>query len=546
VSFEKRSLSQSFAYDWLGNTTATGDDASGFYDRSLGEITNAAASGKPYQLSAASNEAGGSPRAGHLSTTYDDAGNLRSMAVVRAGPCVPAGSVCGQRYAYDWDEVGQLTKARRWDVADPGSATDALPEEVPAVELRYAYDGGGQRVLKTAVDPAGAQVHTVYALGSVELRRAPFQEGDYVDDHTTEVGYLSAHGVKLARLHYAEGDLPSLSSGHLHVLLEMPDHLGSSSIVIDRETSELVERSTYLAPGTADSDYRTERWDSFREDYRFTGKEEDSEVGLAYFGARYLAPSLGRWISADPLAVHGLGADMNVYAYVSGKLLSATDPLGLDNAPIETSTVQVEAKPGPVDTSKADPLVGSEWDAAKRDYFEWGMKAQAADEADSAAQKALLGPGLAPLASLTPGTGVRLIPRPARPDVLANPIDQKNLDGYADAGRRFFVAIKVALTVGTSVALGGGGGVAATENGAGTASLAADAKAEIETAKQERVLVDSNAIAGLKKDPTLGGRIQPGEQPVASYVSGPELNNAHLKSINEGKKPFGCRSSPAA
>jgi RHS repeat-associated protein len=350
VSFEKRSLSQSFAYDWLGNTVATGDDASGFYDRSLGDITNAAASGKPYQLSAASNEAGGSPRAGHLTTTYDDAGNLRSMAVVRGGPCVPAGSVCGQRYAYDWDEVGQLTKARRWDVADPGSATDALPEDVPAVELRYAYDGGGQRVLKTAVDPAGAQVHTVYALGSVELRRAPFQDGDYVDDHTTEVGYLSAHGVKLARLHYAEGDLPSLSSGHLHVLLEMPDHLGSSSIVIDRETSELVERSTYLAPGTADSDYRTERWDSFREDYRFTGKEEDSEVGLAYFGARYLAPSLGRWISADPLAVHGLGADMNVYAYVSGKLLSATDPLGLDEkkaGPTVASTLEGAATASP-------------------------------------------------------------------------------------------------------------------------------------------------------------------------------------------------------
>jgi len=125
---------------------------------------------------------------------------------------VPSASLCGQRYAYDWDEVGQLKKARRWDVADPGSASDPLPEGAVAVELHYAYDGGGQRVLKTAVDAAGAQVHTVYALGSIELRRAPFQDGDYLDDHSTEVGYLSAHGVRLARLHYAEGDLPSLTS----------------------------------------------------------------------------------------------------------------------------------------------------------------------------------------------------------------------------------------------------------------------------------------------------------------------------------------------
>jgi hypothetical protein len=40
-----------------------------------------------------------------------------------------------------------------------------------------------------------------------------------------------------------------------------------------------------------------------REDYRFTGKEEDVEVGLTYFGKRYYAPLLGRWVSADPLGI---------------------------------------------------------------------------------------------------------------------------------------------------------------------------------------------------------------------------------------------------
>jgi HNH/ENDO VII superfamily nuclease with conserved GHE residues len=35
-------------------------------------------------------------------------------------------------------------------------------------------------------------------------------------------------------------------------------------------------------------------------------------------------------VSADPLAIHGLGADLNLYAYVSGMALKATDPLGLD------------------------------------------------------------------------------------------------------------------------------------------------------------------------------------------------------------------------
>ena len=64
----------------------------------------------------------------------------------------------------------------------------------------------------------------------------------------------------------------------------------------------------------------------------FTGKEEDIDVGLTYFGKRYLSPYLNRWISPDPLAVHAFGADLNVYAYVNARVLAAVDPLGLEPA----------------------------------------------------------------------------------------------------------------------------------------------------------------------------------------------------------------------
>ncbi|MEJ7733772.1 MAG: RHS repeat-associated core domain-containing protein, partial [Polyangiaceae bacterium] len=72
----------------------------------------------------------------------------------------------------------------------------------------------------------------------------------------------------------------------------------------------------------------------FREDDRFTGKEEDVEVGLVYFGFRYYAPALGGWVSPDPLAVESLEADLNVYAYVQGRVLASTDPVGLDPAQV--------------------------------------------------------------------------------------------------------------------------------------------------------------------------------------------------------------------
>jgi len=98
----------------------------------------------------------------------------------------------------------------------------------------------------------------------------------------------------------------------------------------DHATGELVEARTYQPYGATESDYRPERWKGYREDYGFTGKEEDVEVGLQYFGKRFLSPYLGRWISADPLGVHGPGlADLNLYAYVAGAVLQAVDPLGL-------------------------------------------------------------------------------------------------------------------------------------------------------------------------------------------------------------------------
>jgi len=36
--------------------------------------------------------------------------------------------------------------------------------------------------------------------------------------------------------------------------------------------------------------------------YKFTGKERDSESGLDYFGARYDASSMGRFMTPDPIS----------------------------------------------------------------------------------------------------------------------------------------------------------------------------------------------------------------------------------------------------
>jgi RHS repeat-associated protein len=70
--------------------------------------------------------------------------------------------------------------------------------------------------------------------------------------------------------------------------------------------------------------------------YKFTGKERDSETGLDYFGARYYASNMGRWLSPDwsgspspvPCAKLENPQSLNLYSYVLNNPLSLVDPDG--------------------------------------------------------------------------------------------------------------------------------------------------------------------------------------------------------------------------
>ena len=329
VAFDTRVRSETYAYDGLGNRTNSGDDQNGFYDRSLGVEAHDAA--RPYQLTSALIGVG--THQGSLTASYDAAGNQTGLSVLRdAASCMPIGANCNQRYAYEWDEYNRLTRARRWDGANLGTANDPLPETAAAADLVYAYNGADSRTRTTVVHPGVADdVHTLYIYASLELRRTGFdgENNDYLLDATHERVYLGANGERLAQLRPDEAGLPAYT-GEARVFFEFADHLGSANTVVDKRTGELVEKRTYTAYGSIESDHRQDRWGQFREDYGFTTKEEDVEVGLTYFGKRFYNPRLGRWLNADPLAVHSPGeADLNLYAYVSGRVFSSVDPLGL-------------------------------------------------------------------------------------------------------------------------------------------------------------------------------------------------------------------------
>jgi RHS repeat-associated protein len=81
-----------------------------------------------------------------------------------------------------------------------------------------------------------------------------------------------------------------------HVYYYHGDHLGSAQVVTDYR-GEVYEHIEYTPYG--------ELWVEHAPDveatpFRFTGKERDSETGLYYYGARYLNPQTGMWLSTDP------------------------------------------------------------------------------------------------------------------------------------------------------------------------------------------------------------------------------------------------------
>ena len=95
--------------------------------------------------------------------------------------------------------------------------------------------------------------------------------------------------------------------------------------------------STTPAPRTNREEYTPYGETSFgsfaRKRYRFTGQERDEESGLAYHGARYLQPALGRFTSVDP--AHESYPGWSPFCYALGNPLRFTDHNGMSPSDAE-------------------------------------------------------------------------------------------------------------------------------------------------------------------------------------------------------------------
>jgi RHS repeat-associated protein len=124
------------------------------------------------------------------------------------------------------------------------------------------------------------------------------------------------------------------------VFYYLNDHLGGIEAVVD-ENGNVVERNDYLPFGSERPQSCPQPCpppDPQPESYGYTGKEQDDESGLYYYGARYYDPKIGRFTQIDPLAlgesekplsnVLSNPQELNGYTYVINNPLKYTDPTG--------------------------------------------------------------------------------------------------------------------------------------------------------------------------------------------------------------------------
>jgi RHS repeat-associated protein len=230
--------------------------------------------------------------------SYDAHGNMLKM------PHLPT---------MDWDFMDNLKQV---DLGGGGTA-------------HYVYDGSGNRVRKVIVN------------GSSKKERLYVGEFEIYRDYTSNVLQTERETVNISddQKRFLQIETLTIDSGTPIVTptavfrYQYDNHLGSACLELD-SSAQIITYEEYHPFGT--SSYRSGKSgaEASLKRYRYSGKERDDETGLYYYGARYCASWLGRFVSVDPLAENA--PDKTPYHFVSNNPINRIDTDGLTDYEINS------------------------------------------------------------------------------------------------------------------------------------------------------------------------------------------------------------------
>ncbi len=249
--------------------------------------------------------------------TIDSWGNLTNEAGI-AGKTLHEGlntsAGTNNRLAgFGYDAAGNMTSN-----GSTSYVYDAENRLIWTSGYRYLYDGDGQRVEKCVAATSTTACPTSGTNGTLYWRGAgsdPLAESDLSGNALED--YVFFNGQRVARR--------DVSTNNIHYYFS--DHLGSHGVVENATGTTCEQDIDYYPYGGVEHDYCP----NAAQNYKFTGKERDSESGLDYFIARHHGSSLGRFMQPDPMGGHAEDPQtLNRYAYVRNNPLSFIDPTGMN------------------------------------------------------------------------------------------------------------------------------------------------------------------------------------------------------------------------
>ncbi|MEJ5059931.1 MULTISPECIES: RHS repeat-associated core domain-containing protein [unclassified Pseudomonas] len=228
------------------------------------------------------------PTEAELADGFDANGNLRELQV-------------GQ--SLDWDLRNQLTRVR-----------PVVREDGNDDYEKYLYDGSGQRVRKIRANQTNVRtlISEVRYLPGVEIRTHS-GTGEILHVINASAG---SNGVQV--LHWVAQKPGDITNDQVRYSLN--DHLKSSTMELDQNADLISQEWYYPFGGTACFAARSATEAKYKT-VRYSGKERDA-TGLYYYGFRYYAPWLQRWINPDPA---GYVDGMNLYAMVGNRPINFAD-----------------------------------------------------------------------------------------------------------------------------------------------------------------------------------------------------------------------------
>ncbi|MFJ8795675.1 RHS repeat-associated core domain-containing protein [Streptomyces sp. NPDC102462] len=274
----------SYTYDRMGNIQSVTDKASAsaaavtsdykYPGYSADESTYTPDQARPHAVTGVTRSNGGTD-----TYSYNDAGQMTGRTV---------GSVSS---VLDWDARGNLTKVTQQKTSGNEVST-------------YVYDADGNPVVRNTPK------EKVLYLEGTELHRT---------DKTRATRYYAVDGSSVAMRTATDSD----PNGKLTWLLS--DGQASTQLMITAVGGVLVRRRTTpfgkQRGTTANLPAETDRG--------FVGKAEDDSTGLSLMGARVYDPSLGRFLSTDPVTTPEQPQTLNLYSYARNNPVNLTDSTGL-------------------------------------------------------------------------------------------------------------------------------------------------------------------------------------------------------------------------